>query len=47
MKKAIVAILFVLLMAVGTSVSWGGATWEGATWEGATWETFGSFGVWE
>lgn len=55
MKKVLTAaVMLILAVCVGTSVSWGqsasteSATWESATWESATWETLdGVSSVWE
>jgi len=50
MRKILtVAVMLVLAVCVGASVSWGQtATPESATWESATWETLlGAPAVWE
>ncbi|HET6947062.1 MAG TPA: hypothetical protein VFJ45_04545 [bacterium] len=48
MRKLVAGILFILAMAVATSVSWGqgSVTWESVTWESVTWEAFDSV-TWE
>jgi len=47
MRKVMIAVMVILAVCVGTSVSWGQVAPE-ATWESATWETLDAVpAVWQ
>ncbi len=48
MKKVLIAVMVILAVCVGTSVSWGQTVSTEATWESATWETLDAVpSVWQ
>jgi len=48
MRKVLIAVMVILAVCVGTSVSWGQTASTEATWESATWETLDAVpSVWE